>query len=124
MAMDGTYIKDLYHMRILSLVTLDGNNQIVPLSLAIVPTEDYENWKWFLQKVARYIFLDEKNPVIMSNCGKRLVAAVDEIFPNTVHKYCCQHLVAPSTDIFLLKPHVSSHLHQALYPSYPHLQNY
>lgn len=80
--MDGTHMKDLYRMTILSLVTLDGNNQIVPLSWAIVPTEDYENWKWFLQKVARYIPLDEEDSVIMSDCGKRLVAAVDEIFLN------------------------------------------
>lgn len=30
--MDGTQMKDLYRMTILSLVALDGNNQIVPLS--------------------------------------------------------------------------------------------
>lgn len=35
-AMDGTHMKDLYCMTILSLVTLDGNNQIVPLSWAVV----------------------------------------------------------------------------------------
>lgn len=52
-AMDGTHMKDLYRMTILSLVTLDGNSQIVPLFWAVVPTEDYENWRWFLRKVAR-----------------------------------------------------------------------
>lgn len=46
-AMDGTQMKDLYLMIILSLVTLDGNNQIVPLSWAVVPTENYENLRWF-----------------------------------------------------------------------------
>lgn len=85
--MDRTHVKDLYCMTILSLVTLDGNNQIVPLSWAVVPTEDSKNWRWFLQKVARYIPLDEEDSVIMSDRGKELVAAVDEIFPNAVHGY-------------------------------------
>lgn len=49
-AMDGTHMKDLYCMTILSLVTLDGNNQIVPLSWAVVPTEDSKNWRCFYTK--------------------------------------------------------------------------
>lgn len=91
-AMDGTHMKDLYRMTILALVTLDGNNQIVPLFRAIVPTEDYENWRWFLRKVARYIPLDEEDSVIMSDRGKGLVTAVDEIYPNALLGYYCQHL--------------------------------
>ena len=90
--MDGTHMKDQYRMTILSMVTLDGNNQIIPLSWAIVPAEDYENWRWFLRQVARYIPLDEEDSVIMSDRGKGLVAAVDEIYPQAVHGYCCQHL--------------------------------
>lgn len=50
-AMDGTHMKDLYKMTILALTTLDGNNQILPLSWAIVPKEDQSNWRWFLQQV-------------------------------------------------------------------------
>lgn len=91
--MDGTHMKDLYCMTILSLVTLDGNNQIVPLSWAVVPTEDSKNWRWFLQKVARYIPLDEEDSVIMSDRGKELVAAVDEIFPNAVHDIILQKML-------------------------------
>lgn len=30
--------------------------------------------------------------MIMSDRGKGLVAAVDEIYPNAVHGYCCRHL--------------------------------
>ena len=74
------------------MVTLDGNNQIIPLSWAIVPAEDYENWRWVLRQVARYIPLDEEDSVIMSDRGKGLVAAVDEIYPRAVHGYCYQHL--------------------------------
>lgn len=90
-AMDGIHMKDLYCMTILALVILDGNNQIVPLSWASVPTEDYENWRWFLRKVARYIPLEKEDSMIISDRGKGLVAAVDEIYPNAVHGYCCQH---------------------------------
>ena len=79
-------------MTILSMVILDGNNQIIPLSWAIVPTEDYENERWFLRQVARYIPLDKEDSVIMSDRGKGLVTAVDEIYPQAVHGYCCQHL--------------------------------
>ena len=44
-AMDGTRMKDQCCMTILSMVILDGNNQIILLSWAIIPTEEYENWK-------------------------------------------------------------------------------
>ena len=67
-------------MTILSIVILNGNNQIIPLSLAIVPTEDYKNWKWFLHQVVRYISLNEEDSVIMSDRRKGLVIAVDEIY--------------------------------------------
>lgn len=30
--------------------------------------------------------------MIMSDCGKGLVTAVNEIYPQAVHGYCCQHL--------------------------------
>lgn len=43
-------------------------------------------------KSCKIITLDEEDSVIMSDRGKGLVAAVDEIFPNAVHGYCCQHL--------------------------------
>lgn len=91
-AMYGTHMKDQYRMTILLMVTLDGNNQTIPLSWAIVPAEDYENWRWFLRQVARYIPLDEGDSVIMSDPGKGFVAAVDEIYPQAVHGYCCHHL--------------------------------
>ncbi len=91
-AMDGTHMKDQYRMTILSMVILDGNNQIIPLSWAIVPIEDCENWRWFLRQVARYVSLDKEDSVIMSDRGKGLVTTVDEIYPQAVHGYCCQHL--------------------------------
>lgn len=90
--MDGMHMKDQYRMTILSMVTLDGNNEIIPLSWAIVPAKDYENWRWFLRQVARYIPLNEEHLVIMIDRGKGLVAAVDEIYPQAVHGYCCQYL--------------------------------
>lgn len=37
-AMDGTHMKNQYRMTILLMVTLDGNNQAIPLSWAIVCT--------------------------------------------------------------------------------------
>ena len=90
--MDGTHMKDQYHMTILLMVTLDGNNQTISLSWAIVPAEGYENWRRFLRQVARYIPLDEEDSVIMSDRGKGVAAAVDEIYPQAVYGYCCQHL--------------------------------
>lgn len=75
-------------MTILSIVMLDDNKQITPLSWAIVVTEDYENWWLFLCQVVRYILLDKKNLVTISNYGKGLVTAVDKIYLQVVHIYC------------------------------------
>jgi len=36
---------------ILTTATKDGNNQVLVVALALVPTKDYENWKWFLNQL-------------------------------------------------------------------------
>ena len=78
--MDKTYMKDQYYITILSIVILDGNNQIIPLSWAIIPIKDYKNWRWFPRQVERYIPLDKKDLMIMRGCGKELVIAINKIY--------------------------------------------
>ena len=91
-AMDGTHCTATHRLTLLALTTLDGNGNILPLCWALVPSEDAENWIWFLQKAANFFPLDEPDAVIISDRGKGLSKAIPDLFPHVTHSYCSQHL--------------------------------
>ncbi|KAL3677168.1 hypothetical protein R1sor_027116 [Riccia sorocarpa] len=77
----------------LKKAAVDGNNQIVILAYAVAPTENYENWRWFLQNlVASIEGLESPNVIIVSNRQKGLEKAVAEMLPMNHHMHCAHHL--------------------------------
>jgi hypothetical protein len=92
-ALDGCHTKSRFRMTLLVTCTLDGNNEILPLTWALVPIEDGDNWTWFLLKLKHHFWgMDCNGIVIISDRDKGLQTAVPEVFPNAHHSYCCQHL--------------------------------
>ncbi|XP_073024352.1 uncharacterized protein [Primulina eburnea] len=49
---EGTHMYTKYKHKLLITVTLDANNQVLPLAFAFVDEENYESWHWFLGGVA------------------------------------------------------------------------
>ena len=47
--MDGYFLKTCYNNELLTAIGRDGNNQMFPISWAIVNVENNVNWIWFLQ---------------------------------------------------------------------------
>ncbi len=93
LAIDGTFLKGPYKLVLLAAVTLDGNNQALPLAWGIVPRECEEHWSWFLAHLRR-VFPSMSSPgiVIISNRDKGLEGAGAANFPLAQHLHCCQHL--------------------------------
>lgn len=46
---DGYFLKALYGGQLLSTVDMDPNDQIYPISYAVVELKIKESWTWFLQ---------------------------------------------------------------------------
>jgi hypothetical protein len=46
-ALDGTIWKNRWDLTLLLAVTIGGNDEILPLAWAIMPTESAEEWNFF-----------------------------------------------------------------------------
>ena len=46
--LDGTHLKNKYGGQLLTAVSIDGNDTIFPIAMAVVEVECYSSWKWFL----------------------------------------------------------------------------
>ncbi|KAL2237561.1 UNVERIFIED_CONTAM: hypothetical protein Sindi_0947800 [Sesamum indicum] len=48
-SVDGTHLYTKYKHKMLVAVTLDANQQVLPLAFALVDEESLESWRWFLR---------------------------------------------------------------------------
>jgi len=46
--LDGCFLKGEYGDQLLSVVGKDGNSQMIPIAYAVVESENYSSWKWFV----------------------------------------------------------------------------
>ena len=47
--LDGCFLKTLVGGTLLSAIGIDGNNQMFPISWAIVEGENENSWRWFIE---------------------------------------------------------------------------
>ncbi len=82
-------------MVLVAVVTLDGNNEALPLAWGIIPGESEETWSWFLGHL-RAAFLAMASPglVMIIHRDKGLESAREHHFPHAYHAHCCQLLAA------------------------------
>ena len=84
-------------MTLLAATALNANNQIVLLAFALVPVENKEWWKWFLNFFGEAfdeggINGEDCNVVFLSDRGKGLEMALNSEFPAAFHGMCVHHL--------------------------------
>ena len=48
-SVDETFLTGKYKGMILTAIGVDGNNQILPLAIAFVESENFDSWLWFLR---------------------------------------------------------------------------
>lgn len=46
--LDGCFLKTLHGGQLLAAIGRDGNDNLFPIALAVVPVENRENWTWLL----------------------------------------------------------------------------
>ena len=90
---DGTHTKARHRLVLLLVVGIDGNSNNLPIAWALVPIENGEHWRWFLEGIAPFLpFLGNRDAVIISDRQKGLIKAVEKAFPQATHANCCQHI--------------------------------
>ena len=83
-AMDGSHLKGKYKGTMLIATCLDGNNQIFPIALAVVDSENDTSWKCFKIKLHKVIEEVPKLVFISYRC-KSIQKAFYKVFPTTTH---------------------------------------
>ncbi|KAL0322496.1 UNVERIFIED_CONTAM: hypothetical protein Sangu_1868900 [Sesamum angustifolium] len=90
---DGCHLKGAYGGVLLSVVSIDPNNNFFPICYVVVMKENKDTWDWFLTLLKMDLRVDECGPMtFMSDKQKGLVGALQELFPNAEHRFCVRHL--------------------------------
>ena len=91
-SIDGTFLTGHFKGCMLIACTLDVNNKIFPLAMALVDSENDESYEWFLGNLRRaYGIRDDL--VIVSDRHSSIQRAVLRVFPEVFHGFCVFHLV-------------------------------
>ncbi|KAH9750655.1 SWIM-type domain-containing protein [Citrus sinensis] len=90
-AVDGTHLKGLYRGSMFVATCLDGNNQLYPLAIGIMDSENNDAWEWFMMKLHGVIG-DRHELVIISDRCTAIRRAVLKVFHNATHGVCFYHI--------------------------------
>lgn len=92
-ALDGTHCMSKHRMILLAITALDGNHKRLPLAWAVVPVENKDNWKYFLEFAVQHLQRPEgEDAVVVSDRDKGLLETVADFIPGALHVYCSKHL--------------------------------
>ncbi|KAL0293687.1 UNVERIFIED_CONTAM: hypothetical protein Sradi_6924000 [Sesamum radiatum] len=93
--LDGCFLKTVFGGQMLVAVGRDGNDNMWPIALAIVPVENGENWCWFIREILDDIGgLGTDHWSFISDSQKGLIEALRELVLDAEHKYCLTHMYA------------------------------
>ena len=80
-------------MNLMLVCALDGNQQILLLAWALVPSENQENWEYFLNHLKEaYLSCSQKGFVLINDRDKGLVPATEKVLPEVSHAKCCYYI--------------------------------
>ncbi|XP_028067897.1 uncharacterized protein LOC114270574 [Camellia sinensis] len=97
--LDETFLKGRHEGCLLAATAKDSNQGIqykviyglYSLSFAIVDSERYDNWHWFLSKLFVILTLGRDIAFVTDRHGG-LLKALAEVFPFSSHSFCLMHL--------------------------------
>ncbi|KAK4396846.1 hypothetical protein Sango_1521200 [Sesamum angolense] len=96
-SVDGTHLYTKYKHKLLVAVTLDANQQVLPLAFALVDEESLASWRWFLQMLAKHLLPNDDDRVcLISDRHSGFISAINYVpafkFPRGVHRFCLRHV--------------------------------
>ncbi|KAK4395744.1 hypothetical protein Sango_1728700 [Sesamum angolense] len=73
-SVDGTHLYTKYKHKLLVAVTLDANQQVLPLAFALVDKESLASWRWFLQLLAKHLLPNDDDQDLCWRAGAEVNA--------------------------------------------------
>ncbi|XP_017413021.1 uncharacterized protein LOC108324591 [Vigna angularis] len=94
--LDGCFLKRKYKGELLTAIGRDPNEQMLPLTYAIVEVENKETWTWFLELLIEDLGDTEvcNSCTFMSDQQKGLLPAMPKLLPGAEHSFYMRHLYA------------------------------
>ncbi|KAK4383665.1 hypothetical protein Sango_2722700 [Sesamum angolense] len=96
-SVDETHLYTKSKHKLLVAVTLDTNQQVLPLAFALVDEESLASWRWFLEMLAKHLLpSDDDRVCLISDRHRGLISGINYVpafkFPRGVHRFCLQHV--------------------------------
>ncbi|XP_010436569.1 PREDICTED: uncharacterized protein LOC104720348 [Camelina sativa] len=89
---DGCFLNGVKG-QLLVAVGRDANNQFYPVAWAVVQTENFDAWLWFIKKLKVDLTLENGDGfTLISDRQKGLLNAVDQELPKVEHRICARHI--------------------------------
>ncbi|KAF7835621.1 Glycoside hydrolase, family 47 [Senna tora] len=93
--LDACHLKGRYGGQLIAAIGRDGNENMIPIAIAVVEQENRDSWTWFLECFSAYMGdPEEMGFVFVSDRQKGLVEVFGELYPTVDHRYCMRHMYA------------------------------
>ena len=92
--LDGCFLKGPHKGQLLAAVSVDANNSIYPIAYAVVESECYDTWVWFLEFLLEDLDIGRDSSVTwISDRQKGLLESIRTLCGEEVqHRFCVRHL--------------------------------
>jgi hypothetical protein len=103
---DDTFLTGKYNGTILTAVAVDGNNHLLPLSIALAEGENGDSWYWFLERLKQMVVGDVSDVCVIHDRHKCILRAISDIkegseerniatqWQNVHSRWCMRHMGA------------------------------
>jgi hypothetical protein len=89
---DGTFLTEKYKDTLMMAAAVDLEDQIVPMTFALVEGENNSSWSWFMRILRTQVFGASCTICLISDRHAGILHAADEDiegFPSLVHRCAC-----------------------------------
>lgn len=95
-SIDGTHLCGKYQGTMLLAVGVDGNDQLFPLTFAIVEGENNDSWRWFMACIRTRV-THRPDLCVISDRHRSIIAATNDDAlgwgpGHAHHRFCVRHL--------------------------------
>ncbi|KAK0602137.1 hypothetical protein LWI29_030703 [Acer saccharum] len=91
--LDGCFIKGYHTRQLLTAIGVDPNNQMYPITYALVESECRDSWEWFLELLGQDLEINNSYGIVwIMDKQKGLINAIAQMFPNSEHRFCVRHM--------------------------------
>ena len=91
--LDGCHIKGPHEGQLLVAIGIDADNLMFSIAYTAIESECAATWSWFLEFLGENLEIANSQTITwITDKRKGLVDAVNDVFPNSKHRFCVRHL--------------------------------